>query len=180
MAHLLGGYYMSFPSTRVLLQHYNIDDKGADDDLLESPINDWLARNNKLEILAGAICHPDRGTAKDKEDGILIVTHPVFSPKKEPQTVTFPEDKQDIAAKEWLMAGGVAEEDLEWICFWDTVGLTRMGLQPRRNERGRTRPVMIKLTDEEWSKWVKIVMKGGNLKAFLGEEEYERRRNLGQ
>ncbi|KAF9067882.1 hypothetical protein BDP27DRAFT_1328200, partial [Rhodocollybia butyracea] len=161
---------MSFPSTRVLVKHYDIDNKGADDDQLEFPINDWLAKNNKLEVLAGGICHPDRGTAKDQEDGMLIVTHPA---------VTFPEDKQDLAAKEWLMAGGVVEQDLEWICFWDTVGITRMGLQPRRNERGRIRPVLIALKDGEWDSYSMEKLKGGNLKTFLGEEEYERRSKLG-
>lgn len=179
MAFLLGGYYMSFPSTRVLIKHYDIDDKGAGDDQLEFPINDWLAKNNKLEVLAAGICHPDRGTAKDQEDGMLIVTHPVWYTQRPPQPVTFPEDKQDLAAKEWLMVSGVAEQDLEWICFWDTVGITRMGLQPRRNERGRIRPVLIALKDGEWDGYSMEKLKGGNLKTFLGEEEYERRSKLG-
>ncbi|KAE9385892.1 hypothetical protein BT96DRAFT_785714, partial [Gymnopus androsaceus JB14] len=114
--YLLGGYFMDFNTTRTLMKTCDIDDKGVKDDHLEFPINDWLAKTERFHVFAGAIRHPDRGTPKDSEDGILLVTQRVWHARLPDaaarKLITLSEGEADNLVKEWLLANGVTEKNI--------------------------------------------------------------------
>jgi len=160
MVYLLGGYFMDFNTTRTLMKTCDIDDKGARDDHLEFPINDWLAKTERFYVLAGAIRHPDRGTHKDSEDGILLVTQRVWhdslpdAAARKLIALSEGEGEADNLVKEWLLANGVTEKNMEWVCIWDTFGMTRSGVHPRRNEiRKPLFTAYIRFKPEDLPRW---------------------------
>lgn len=169
---------MSFATTHTLMKTYNINDKGVEDDRLEFPINDWLFENNKLEVLAGAIHHPDceRGTREDDfEDGMLLVTQFLWQDRipKDPSSITLTEGTAEQSAEAWLVDGGADSEDLEWLCIWDTFGLTKCGVRPKYTNVRGPRPQPLRLIGDELMRWLDAG--SPNPKDYFSKEELEQR-----
>ncbi|KIM35951.1 hypothetical protein M413DRAFT_14247 [Hebeloma cylindrosporum] len=139
----VGGYYMTFATTRRLMAKLQIDDRGASDDYLERPINNWLAGHQEVgHILAGAIGHPVTGQPNE-EDGILFMLQFVEVQRQQVPGGEVPrgeepilqERKRDLRMKAWLMeAGGVEENELEWISLRDLYNLTINGIYPQYDD----------------------------------------------
>ncbi|KAF9018138.1 hypothetical protein BDZ89DRAFT_1074168 [Hymenopellis radicata] len=175
VAHL-GGYYMDFTTTRALMEFYDIPDKGVENDRLDYPLNDWLAKNNKVEVLAGTIMHPSKGS--EVEDGVLLITQQVWyksiSRPRAMSLAPLPERDVDVRVKQWLISGGATEDKLEWLSIWDTFGLTVYGIRPfRNNEKGR-RPINVDMTiipKDTYLAWVAEGMP--DERTYFGDEVYD-------
>lgn len=145
----VAGYYMTFTTARSMMDKLQIDDR------LEFPINNWLAEQNKLTVLAGAIAHPVTGEL-NKEDGILIMTQFFQLPRGADEPVTDERVEQDIReVKGWLVnEGGVKPDELEWMTLWDHFNLTRCGNQPERNNiHGRRCVIHKTMSPEMTQRW---------------------------
>ena len=149
MPTCVAGYYMTFPTTRALMDQLEINDRGVDNKRLEFPINNWLAGRGILHVLAGAIGHPVTGQF-DKEDGILIMTKFLQIPRGSNPVVQ--EQERDISVKDWLVEeGGVKPDELEWMSLFDHFCLTRNGIQPKLNDvSGPSPPVIFNILMARW------------------------------
>jgi len=72
MSMFVGGYFLTFDTIRALLNKLEIDDRGVPEWRLEMPINNWLAEQGIVSMLAVAIVHPVAGKP-DKVHGIFFM-----------------------------------------------------------------------------------------------------------
>jgi len=112
-----------------------VPDKRVDDIALEYPINDWLAKTNRLNVVCQTIGHV-YSTCKDAE-GVLLITH-FKKVRKDPShdVDLLSERDKDKNVKRWLMdEGGAKEDSFQWISFRDgeRLGLLCEGTRPQRN-----------------------------------------------
>ncbi|KAF8908471.1 hypothetical protein CPB85DRAFT_1309563 [Mucidula mucida] len=133
-------------------------------------------------VLAGTIRHPAKGSAV--VDGMLLVTQQVWYgkiTKKRAASLPPPLERDiDVEVKQWLISAGVTEDKLEWLSIWETytVGLTRYGLRPTRNDVQGQRPGMTmdttKLPDEAEPMVLDWIKQGRpDARTFFGDELYE-------
>lgn len=143
---------MSFATTRAIMAKLEIDDWNYDDTRLEFPINHWLAENNRLDALAGAIAHPKSDAIE--EDGMLLMTRFIRRDHDSGSAITIEERKEDISVKDWLtQEGGANENDLEWLSLWDRFGLTRCGLIPLRQRDRPLKITRVKVPPDQVRRW---------------------------
>ncbi len=173
----LGGYYMDFATTRALMKYYEIPDKGVEDERLDYPLNDWLAKNGKREVLAGTMMHPSKGSKI--EDGMLLITQQVWFKSLTRKTAMsrppLRERDVDVAAKQWLINGGAGENEIEWLSVWDTFGLTQISRYAYKNNVKGKRPVLVDMTclsREESQAYVDAGMP--DMRTYFGDELYEK------
>ncbi|KAF9014870.1 hypothetical protein BDZ89DRAFT_1066239 [Hymenopellis radicata] len=157
MPHYLGGYYLPFPATRRVMKNLQIDDKGVENWRLEFPVNDWLAKHGKKDVLAGVLQHPSTGrdAREDEDHGLLLITQFGWSEGYK-DNMLFTEAEKEKRVKEWLINdGGAKESDLEWMSVCDKHGITRLGFVPTENDTsGLESDTIIDLTDEQADRWV--------------------------
>ncbi|EEB92834.1 hypothetical protein MPER_08600 [Moniliophthora perniciosa FA553] len=114
--YYLGGYFMSLENTLRFMQNKGIDDKNIDDYRRDRPLKDWLARNNRKDVLCGAIIHPNTPPGYDPykliADGILFVTG-FFGALNRDGEPTLAENDEARQIKEWLVSGGIDEKDID-------------------------------------------------------------------
>jgi len=114
------------------MDKFRIDDRGVEDARLEFPINNWLAEQGKLDILAGSISHPIKGEPNE-EDGTLFMTQ--FARLSHDGNHVLQEREIDLRLKDWLINQcAVNADELEWISLQDRFNLTISGIYPRRND----------------------------------------------
>ncbi|KAF9018136.1 hypothetical protein BDZ89DRAFT_1074166 [Hymenopellis radicata] len=172
----LGGYYLDFDTTRALMEFYNIPDKGVENDRLDYPLNDWLAKNEKYEVLAGTIMHPSKGS--DVEDGMLLITQQAWyksiSRPRAMSLAPLPERNVDVRVKRWLVGGGATEDNIEWLSVWDTFGLTVYGTRPFKNNVHGRRPINLDMKTIPLATYQAWVAEGRpDPRTFFGDEVYE-------
>jgi hypothetical protein len=169
----VAGYFMTFATIRALLNKLEIDDRGVEEERLEWPINNWLAEQGRLNMLAGSIGHPVTGKP-DKDDGILLMTQFLFTGWESNPVVQ--ENDRDIRVKEWLMNEvGIKPDEMEWMSLWDDFELTRSGIAPQRNEiRGHRKRdySRYRFTSDHHKRWM---ASGKHIEEFLKDEEKEGR-----
>lgn len=132
---------MDFAATRAVMANLHIPDRGVEDDRLENPINDWLAENGKLNVLAGAIAHPTKKKSH-LEDGILLITRSIQARRNTAfSEADVSEHSADKVTREWLVReGGAQADEIDFVCLWDDFELTRNGFAPSRNNIQGHRP----------------------------------------
>ena len=54
----VAGSYMTFATTRALMDGFQIDDCGVEDERLEYTVNNWLAEQGRYHVFAGATLGP--------------------------------------------------------------------------------------------------------------------------
>ncbi|KAF5376674.1 hypothetical protein D9615_007907 [Tricholomella constricta] len=165
----VAGYYMDFATTHAAMERLGIDDRGVEDYRLELPLRNWLAENNKLDVLPGAIPYPP-GTYSST--GILFMTQFIeryCNRNRDPLPDVY-ERPRDRAVKEWLVTeAGVPESNLVWVAMWDLTSLTLSGFIPTRNDFKGPRTYR-KMTSEEVKARAEYLSNGGTivqLSAFL-------------
>ena len=131
------GYLLSYSDARAMMDRLQIPDKGVKDTRLKFPINDWLAKTKRYNI----VCMSDGHTHKpgyDHAKGVFLITHMKTVPQGTSQDgETLVERDKDRYVKKWLMEeGGAKEDSLRWISFADGVelGLLYNGTRPERND----------------------------------------------
>lgn len=70
----VGGYYVSFESTRTFMNRLHIHDRGLPQERYEYLINNRFAGQEKFDIFTGFIPHPRLGSPLS-EDGKLFRTY---------------------------------------------------------------------------------------------------------
>jgi len=132
----IAGYVLSYSDARAMMDRLQIPDKGVEDLRLEYPINDWLAKTNRCEIVClsdGHMLNPGYKAAK----GVFLITHSKSVRRPQSQDgETLVERDKDRYAKKWLMEdGGAREDSLRWVSFPDAskLGLWNGGTRPRQN-----------------------------------------------
>ena len=132
---LVAGYFVSYPDTRAIMDKLQIPDKGVDDIMLKHPINDWLAKTNRYEIVCTTVGHIYSGY-KDAECVFLITRIKIVHPSRSQTAETLVERDKDKYVKKWLVEeGGVNEGGLQWMSFPDAdkLHLLADGTRPSRN-----------------------------------------------
>ncbi|KAJ7211030.1 hypothetical protein B0H12DRAFT_1242639 [Mycena haematopus] len=158
----VAGYYMDFPTTRRVMAALNISDRGAPDDYLEFPINDWFAQHLDTDlggtiVLAGAI--PELPNVNGQETGMLLMTQFLQMPRERLVVEKVRELPSSKAVREWLVE--------------------RSGIKPTRNETKGPSPRLI-VTGEMMDGWrrTKSDEPGLTLSKYLEREVKARRIQL--
>ncbi|KAK7696244.1 hypothetical protein QCA50_000897 [Cerrena zonata] len=171
----VGGYYISFESTRTFMKELDIDDRGLPQERLEHAINTWFVDRNKLNILAGSIPHPKKGSKI--EDGMLFMTQfaPAAASTTEPELT---EGRNEEEVKQWLLtAGGLKLEELEWLSLEDKYNLTLRGTKPHRSaRRGPDASNARHVSSEQLTRWASSGVR--DLAEWLKQEAAEGRWTL--
>lgn len=133
----VAGYLASYSNARTIMGKLRIPDKGVDDIILKHPINDWLAKKKRYNVVCTTVGHGYSGY-RDAE-GVFLITYVKTVWRHESQKgETLVERDKDKYVKIWLVEqGGVNEDCLQWMSFPDggELGLLSDGIRPRRNER---------------------------------------------
>jgi len=152
---LVAGYLLSYVDSRAIMDRLGVPDKGVDDIALDWPINDWLAKTNRLNVVCQTIGHV-YSDCKDAE-GVLLITN--FKEVREDPSHDvdlLSERDKDKNVKRWLMEGGEPKEDsFRWMSFRDGegLGLLSQGTRPQRNTlKGPWYDC--KLTREQEERWL--------------------------
>lgn len=154
---------MNFVTTRAVMSTLGIEDWDYSDDRLEFPINDWLARNNRLNVRAGSIKHPRSTSESPDEDGMLLMTRFI-----EGSNIVIEERSEDKAIKDRLIQeGGIQANELEWVSLQDRFSLTRTGTLPERD----TPRVFVRrvVSHEQAERWFEYNKNSGKPSLSLGE-----------
>lgn len=130
----VAGYLISYPDARAIMAKLQIPDKEVDDIMLEHPLNDWLARKKRYNIVCATVGHI-YSSYKDAE-GVFLITHiRDVRRRKSRNGETLAERDKDKYVKTWLVQEGGADGDsLRWISFPDAdEHLLISGVRPERN-----------------------------------------------
>ena len=131
----VAGYFISYSDTRAIMDNLQIPDKGVEDLMLKFPINDWLAKTKRFNIVCTTVGHVYSGY-KDAE-GVFLITHiKTIRRGRSQNTETLVERDKDKYVKKWLVEEGEAKEDsLQWMSFpdGDKLFLLSDGTRPERN-----------------------------------------------
>ena len=128
----VAGYLIGYQDVRAIMKILEIPDKGVDDIMLKHPINDWLAKAKRYNIVCTTVGDPHNGF---REEGILLVTH--IGVVRPPQGTEPPVERdRDRRVKKWLVKeASVKEESLRWMSFPDTDEFLLLadGKRPHKN-----------------------------------------------
>ena len=131
----VAGYLISYSDARVIMDKLQIPDKGVEDIRLQHPINDWLAKTKRRNIVCTTVGRI-YSYYKD-ENGVLLITHiRAVRRRRSQNSETLVERDKDRYAKTWLVQeGGAKEDSLQWRSFpdGDELGLLDDGTRPQRN-----------------------------------------------
>jgi len=131
------GYFASYSDARAIMGKLQIPGKGADDIILQHPINDWLARTKHYNVVCTTVGHM-YSDCKDAEGVFLITNVKTVRRSKSQNGGTLVERDKDKYVKTWLAEeSGVKGNSLQWMSFpdGDELGLLNDGIRPRRNGR---------------------------------------------
>ena len=132
----VAGYLVSYSDTRAIMTNLQIPDKGVDDIWLQRPINDWLAKTKRYNIVCTTVGHI-YSYYRDA-NGVFLITHVRTVRRRGPMGgETLAIRDKDEHVKRWLVEeGGAKENSLQWMSFpdGDKLGLLFEGIRPKRND----------------------------------------------
>jgi len=131
----VAGYLISYSTARAIMGQIQIPDKGVDDIMLQHPLNDWLAKTKRYNIVCATVGHV-YSNCKDVE-GVFLITHIKTVRRRESRDgEALIERDKDKYVKAWLVEeAGANEGSLQWMSIpdGDKLGLLSSGTRPRRN-----------------------------------------------
>ena len=170
----VAGYLINYSDTRAIMDKLQIPDKGVEDIMLKHPINDWLAKTNRYNIVCTTVGHV-YSCYKDAE-GVFLVTHiKAVRRSRSESTETLIESDKDKYVKAWLVEeGGVRDDCLQWMSFpdGDELHLLADGTRPDRNNfRGPwfdyqltpDQSIRLMKSGKDLDEWVAEVTAGGEV-----------------
>jgi len=131
----IAGYLVSYSDARAIMGKLQIPDKGVDNIRLQFPLNDWLAKTKRYNIVCTTVgdvysCYMDA-------EGVFLMTHIKNVRRRESQDgETLVERDKDRYVKAWLVEeGGVNGDNLQWMSFpdGDELNFLPFGARPTRN-----------------------------------------------
>jgi len=131
----IAGYLVSYSDARAIMGKLQIPDRGVDNVMLEFPLNDWLAKTKRYNIVCTTVGHV-YSCYRDAE-GVFLMTHIKNVRRRESQDgETLVERDKDKYVKTWLVEeGGANGDNLQWMSFpdGDKLDLLPSGARPTRN-----------------------------------------------
>lgn len=114
-----------------------IPDKRVDDIMLKHPINDWLAKTKRWNVVCTTVGHA-YSDYKDAEGVFLITQIKTVLRGRSQNTEMLPieRDKEEYVRKVLVEEGGAKEGNLRWMSFpdGDKFHLLAGGTRPYRNK----------------------------------------------
>lgn len=132
----VAGYFVNYFDSRAIMDQLQIPDKGVDEIMLKFPINDWLAKTKRHNIVCTTVGHVYSGY-KEAEGAFLITQIKISRGRQSQNIEPLYERDQDKYVKRWLVEeGGAKEEGLQWMSFpdGDKLYLLVDGIRPERND----------------------------------------------
>lgn len=123
--YYVGGYTITIPVARTLIQTLQIDDEGVEDHRMSWPINNWLVENGISHFLAGSSKWVLRA---GNIPCVFFFTQ--FHQCNLEEKVKLTERDEDRGVKEWLKGRGAT--NMQWVSFRDRYGFTATGTKPIR------------------------------------------------
>ena len=131
----VAGYLISYSNARAIMGQLQIPDKEVDDIMLQHPLNDWLAKTKRYNIVCTTVGHI-YSYFRDAE-GLFLMTHIKTVRRRESRDGEgLVERDKDKYVKKWLVEeGGANEDSLQWMSIpdADNLGLLPGGARPTRN-----------------------------------------------
>jgi len=130
----IAGYLLSYSDARAMMDRLQIPDKGVEDIRLKYPINDWLAKTKRYNIVCMTDGHMFNPGYKDAKGVLLITRIKGLRRCRSEDVETLVERVEDKHVKRWLVEeGGAKDDSLRWISFPDGEKLGLWSGRPEEN-----------------------------------------------